>query len=622
MYRRSIQPSSTAFAAPAARVCEPTKLQTFAALSILFLVLTQPLSASAQTEALSRQIDLEADQLDVDLEGGSFRGEGVRLTSCGGCTAPWSVSARRVLLRPGGDIDLTGPILRLGRVPVLTLPWLRIRTGRRWGLLIPRIGTRSGGGFEIGTGVWGPLGARTDLAVRVAYLTKIIGVEIDVELRGPIGELRLTGLAAAEAVDGWDGRIVGHAAWRRRSLTIATDLSWTANAGLARTLAPTPEDEARQQEVSTVALIWANHSVQASIATSLLHDLDAVLAEEAHIPLTAIAADLLPVSVGPLWFGVDAMTSVLWSSGARERHWPGWRAVLEPRVALAGAAGPVAMRWTLASRHALWDGLEHGEATVARHLVVAGADLSLPLIKRSRVSGRMRRHSLEPAIRYRLALVDAFEVPPMLDLPIDPAAWPAAGHLLWVHLRASSRDIATGRGFRIDLAQRVGLPVVTGVSLSQRLQFSFEVAERLASLSFGGAIDEERVNMDEAWTRVRIGRDATHGLRLGWRWLDEDTRDPSEPGPYSVLPTVIPWTALVGGHALDATLWMTLVSGWRFETGLQIDVTRQEMIRLGGALRYAHRCGCLRAGVEAWYRAGRSWPDIVIAVDLAGLGSR
>jgi hypothetical protein len=66
---------------------------------------------------------------------------------------PISLGFREAEIELGGDVTATAPILRVGDTPVFGLPWLRLRSPDRPGLLLPRVGWRGDGGLVLGSGV-------------------------------------------------------------------------------------------------------------------------------------------------------------------------------------------------------------------------------------------------------------------------------------------------------------------------------------------------------------------------------------------------------------------------------------------------------------------------------------
>lgn len=579
----------------------------------------------------STYVTVAADRLELDLETGTARGEGLRLSACGTCAPPWTVTARRAVLRSNGDIDLVLPVLRLGRVPVFALPWLRAHTARRWGLLLPRLGARSGGGFEVGQGVWLPLGSRYELEVSAAYLTELVGAEVDVELSGDDVELRVLGQVGANGYGALvDGRLSYSSADRRRgsvshSTSVAAQLEWTLDPELARQLSTSVEEEARSYEVSSLAVIGATRHVQAALTTELLHGLAMRRPDFSYMPLTELSFDVFPVRLGPFWMSLRQSTRAMWAiaPGAGEL-WASWRTVLEPRLSGSFVLGPVATRVTAASVLSAWPRTIHDRSADNRGLVVAGVDLSVPLVKTSGRSGTRRRQLVEPAVRYRFVMVDTqlsdgLRFPPSSEL-FDPLTWPVAGNTLWLALRTASTSPRTGHGVRAELGQMLSFDGLAGSRVPPRLEGRIELDAGLAEVWLTVSLDERDWAVGEAWSRALIGHEDGHGVELDWRWLREGSNSQSGPDMRAVVPRLVPWGALVGGHTLGGRLWTTFGGVLQLEAEAWADLERRSLVVVGGGLSYSHRCGCLSAALRAWYRPWRQWPDVLVTVNLGGLG--
>jgi hypothetical protein len=107
-----------------------------------------------------------------------------------------------------------------------------------------------------------------------------------------------------------------------------------------------------------------------------------------------------------------------------------------------------------------------------------------------------------------------------------------------------------------------------------------------------------------------------------WRWLRDPATVASGPDPLALVPIVVPWGVITAGHTASLRLWATLRWGVRLEVEGAADLGRRSLIFGGGAISYRHRCGCLGAALRVIYRSGREWPDVMVAVDVGGLGTR
>lgn len=557
---------------------------------------------------------LSADRLDLDLEAGTVEAEGVRFSSCGGCVSPYTISARRASLRASGDLDLVGPVLRLGPVPVLWLPWLRLRTARRPGLLIPRLGWRSGVGLELGQDLWLPLGPRAELVVGASYLSGLAGAEVAASLGSDRWEIEARGQLGRE---GYGARLEGRGSARRGSTVVAAELDWTLAPELERRMAMDIAGEARTYERTALAVTSATHHVQTGLTTWLAHD----LAEGSDLGadqdwLWSLSLDLLPRRLGPFWVDVHGSTRVRAPFLGSGERWPAWRLLVRPRIDLPLSVGPLAGGWTLATFHAGLPNDPRGRRGASRHVVATGLDLSVPLIKDV---GGGRVHLLEPALRYRLVAVDTMSSPAAVEPSFDRWTWPLAGHTLWLGLRSVLREGTEGGGLTVVVGQVVGLPRLAGSAHDPRLRFSVRAGARLLELELEATLDERSWALGEALVRARVGDRGSRGIWVGWRWIGEAAKDLTGPDPEAVLPLLVPWPT-GGGQFIEGIAWTELGRGFRLEAGAAMDLASRSLIQGGGGLSYRHRCGCVSASAQGWYRAGRRWPEVWITLEVGGLG--
>ena len=597
----------------------------FTALLMGLLIALRPLAVTAEEagtpagephgiEAAAGRLTLEAERLEVDLEESRVTACGVRLTGCGACASPYSLTARRATLQGNGDVDLLGPILRIGRLPVFTIPWLRVRTGRRVGLLFPRLAWRSGGGFEVGEGVWIPLRSWGAMTVHASYLTDLVGAELATEVIGDGVDVRAT-VQLGRDVSG--ARVEGHLMARSGRLTASARLDWTLDPDVQRRFSWDLAEEARHYETTTLAVIHSTDSLQTSLSARLVHDLLSGRSSTDYHPLWSLGFDLLPYRIGPFWLSLHHSTQARSPLPAATDLWPSWRTVVRPRLASAFSLGPLAGRWSFTSVHTAWE--EHPELLVAggRNILATALDLSLPLIK-DLEGGRV--HLVEPQLLYRLTLFDSLtdEVGGGV-LSHEPWAWPIAGHALWMRLRSVLRDPETGRDLTVVIGQVVGFPRLAGAPLTPKLEVSARWRVALAELMLHAALDERSWSLSEILIRAKLGDSARIGISIGWRWLGASGEGLRGPDAEADLPVILPWYT-GSGQIIDGLLWTTLGGGFRVEGGGWYDVDRASLVRAGGGLSYRHRCGCLSASVHGWYRGGRRWPEVWVSLDFGGVG--
>lgn len=559
-------------------------------------------------ESTGGAITLESERLDIDLDEGCVSARGVRIWACGDCPAPFTVSARRAELEPDGDLDLVLPVLRIGRVPVLALPWVRLRTGRRAGLLLPRLGWRSGGGFEAGEGIWIPLGSRGELSVAAAYLTDLVGAEVSAELEAGRARVAATArLGRDVATANIDGRLAG----RRGGLSAAARLGWTLDPEAERRFSMSLADQTRAWEATTLAVSYTTMELQTALTARLVHDLSpAVSVADAYIPSWGLAFDLLPIRLGPFWLG--ARDSIELTTPFGGGSWPSWRAVFRPVLATAFALGPLSVRWSISSLHAAWEPGRDERYGSGRTAALTGLDVSIPLVKRL---GGGRLHTVTPMIRYRLSLADT-----MIDgqMSAEPWTWPIAGHLAWLGVRSEVREPGGAVGLEVEVGQVLGLPRIAGAPVAPRLEAWLRWQARLAGLETVFSLDEGTWSLGDALVRARIGDPLGLALMLVWRWLGDPATGQVGPDVAAEVPLMLPWFP-AGAQAVEGLFTTPLGGGFRLDLGAWLDVEAADFVQVGGSLRYRHRCGCLGASFGAWVRNGRRWPDVWLAVDIGGL---
>jgi hypothetical protein len=161
-----------------------------------------------------------------------------------------------------------------------------------------------------------------------------------------------------------------------------------------------------------------------------------------------------------------------------------------------------------------------------------------------------------------------------------------------------------------------------GVRAAPRFDVRLELEAALATVWLSLSVDERAGAIGEAWTRVRLGRDAGTGLAVEWRWIGGSQAWASGPDDLAAVPVVMPLDELAAGHSVSLQGWLSLPRGFRLEAEGAVDLERRALVSAGGAIAYRHRCGCLGAAVRVLQRTGREWPDVMVTADVGGLGAR
>ncbi|MBW2260351.1 MAG: hypothetical protein JRG91_00140 [Deltaproteobacteria bacterium] len=127
----------------------------------------------------------------VVVEHGRVTFENGEASLCACDPAPLGVSFCRLEADPGGDLLVRRGWLELGGRRVLPLPWFMLRTGRKVGLLPPRIGYVAHRGLLLGLGALFPLPREWDLVVHADWLA-LDGLGLGAALEAPAGRLAST----------------------------------------------------------------------------------------------------------------------------------------------------------------------------------------------------------------------------------------------------------------------------------------------------------------------------------------------------------------------------------------------------------------------------------------------
>ncbi|MBI5137049.1 MAG: LPS assembly protein LptD [Nitrospirae bacterium] len=221
----------------------------------------------------------------------------------------WSVTARAIRLRAGGNLVARGVIFRVRDVPVAYLPAFVFPTSnRQTGLLIPSLGTDTRTGMRLVQPFYWAIDPSRDLTV--AYnLRSRLGHGLDTEYRYMTaprsqGEAVLNGIR-----DRTDGNLKGEARWRHATLS-DTGWSWHADIRLVndrnyfRDIGEAAEE--RTQESLESNLFASRRTSHAALAVLLRKTTD--LADASgdtvqHLP--RLRAEAFDRRVGrlPVWYG-------------------------------------------------------------------------------------------------------------------------------------------------------------------------------------------------------------------------------------------------------------------------------------------------------------------------------
>jgi hypothetical protein len=515
-----------------------------------------------------------------------------RVAFCPCPEPPVSFGFQRALVAPPTDLVLEQPTFRVGSVPVAWLPYLWLRSRRRWGLLPPKLAWRAQDGFLAGLGGHAPLdGGDASLDLRAAgYLRG--GVELESRLstrrtttsvrfdhlgrsmliadaRGVVGPERGTALA-------WDVDVVRGAraasgpllleTAARRFDRVRVGSTWTKGVGLVGlTVAG---DARRGGALDTVGA--AGPGVHLGVggavgsvgtvheAASIVTRHDATLGA-----LSAIGHD------GHVSFdgrpGIFAVTGAVHSAALG--------VVEEARRTGAVAAG-IVTRAGLPLHRRFDDGVDHHvEPFIEAGGKLASADGALPWVHgdgrwihaaggvRSALGSYASRAGLGAALRGGV-VGSPTELHPVASARATADADAAALSADAVWFPSAPRHVAA--------VVRGRLGALDGVNVAPRL-----------TGAVGGDLASARVLNGGGWNATPVG------------WLDRD-------GWNAGASTSVPWTDwLATGADMD------------------VDITHADVLGVRGSAAYRHRCDCLALTAWGGYRRGRRGVDVLLTIDLS-----
>jgi hypothetical protein len=561
----------------------------------------------------------------VVVQDGALTLEDGTASLCACDPAPMGVSFCRLEADPDGDILVRKGWLELGGRRVLPLPWLLLRTGRKVGLLPPRIGYAAQRGFLLGLGVVLPLARRWDLVASADWLV-LDGLGLGAAIEAPSG--RLASSLVLDPVDegldaGWiAGSLHASSGLQHAGLVIDTPLVGR----LALGDMPGPQGAAGRQALQSLGVRllpgvgWLSVLGRVGMARGLEIE-EAPLARRPLLAATAtwmrspsLLLALHPVRLlGPAVpvlvraeVGYDQLLGLGASGGARLEHG-------SVGIALDG-------RW-LPGRvldlriHGGWYGslLRDGTGTLpALWLQEArgGAEASVSLLGPASPSGLAHRLDLVLTYRGTYRAASRGWSGELAALVPHPAPVHLAGLVLrnaLVRVRSEALAVSAGAW----LVPRSHRPALGLLSLG---------------LAIGGGPLRLDVHLDlpvQGWhpslARTLLSLAAPgFSLEAGHLYTD---------GGRATSLDVEAWLSTMRGHGLPAgrdaginaaLLGLVVPLGGGLAIGARIgfDVENGRPSWLQGSLTYAHPCRCLEVSLVALGRAGVPAPDVVLTLGL------
>ncbi len=560
----------------------------------------------------------------VVVQGGSVTFEDGRASLCACDPAPLAVSFCRLEADAAGDLLVRRGWLELGGRRVLPLPWLLLRTGRRVGLLPPRIGYAAGRGLLLGLGAVLPLPRQWDLAVHADWLA-LEGLGLGAALESPAGLLASS--LVLDPVDrgldsGWvAGSVHASRGLQHAGLVLDTPLIGRIALGDMEGAQGASSRQALQSLGVRLSPVpgWLSILGQVGMARGLEADVTQggrhVLATDGswmRSPSLVIA--LQPVRIlgpaVPLLLRGEIHYGQLLALGAAGGD----------RLEHSGVGIDLTGRW-LPGRvldlriHGGWHGslLRHGAGTrPALWLQEAsgGAEASLSLLGPSSPSGLA--HRLDLMLSYRGSYWAATGTWSGAAGAIVPLPVPA--HLCGLVLRNALVRVRAE-----TLAVSAGAWLLPRAGRSPRALLSFGLALGVGSLRLDSHLDLPAGRWRPSLTRTTLSlASAGFSIEVGHLFVD---------GSRATSLDVDAWMSTLLGPGLPAgrgpgidaaTLGLVLPLGGGLALGGRagLDLEHRAASWIEGSITYAHPCGCLKVRLVVLGRAGVAAPDVVLAFGL------
>lgn len=549
----------------------------------LVLELTHP-------ELVFRGAVLKAAEASVKEEGIFLRS--TQLSLCRWDPDSCVVSARAVVLHPGGDLDLYRPALSTQGHTFLALPFLRLRPASKPGFLPPHMAYDRLNGLVIGPAGALPLANDAVAQGFIAAATRG-GPHWSYGMAGPTGQLSVRGLS--------DGRgphpyLRAGASTSVYDLNLATqiDLPWDE---VAQTRLGQPMEQARRNHRSSaLASLPSGGSLMETQAAVFLSDSWAQ-----PRPLAATRLWLAP-SLAKASFIQPRLVAVIGATSQAPPHanLDGAFGSVEAGLGLAQLVGPVAFDVDIAGQSAATHRSSQSSSGASRSSLVASSRVSLPL---QRAFNGQLRHVVTPFASTTGSLSLARGEPWLA--PTGSLAGATLG--LDTSLRFAGQTIAgatIGQKWQLDprSSSRRFLRA-SGLLGPQQLRLHAgmvldETADRLSMGTVGLSVQKSSILL-----RSRIahyGRGSLEALH----------------NPLEDLPGTLP-----GGHAALASTTGLTVAQQEVQAPLGpfVELTgrcsatfwpRPSIDFVSYGLKLGPRSRCFEVSIDAWHRPNSAVPDL------------
>jgi hypothetical protein len=599
----------------------------FAWCGLVLAALARPASAEVPKAPSPRgrefRVDFSARHLDVDAELGELslsgdvevtvgryrlggqrvrlkrgpRGIGVEgggdIAFCSCDEPPVTLGYRSVTIAPPSDVLIERAVLRVGKVPLMWLPYLWLRSPDRVGVLFPSVEWRGEDGLLIGSGLHVPFdsnqGRPAERALDLAAGGYVLGgARVDARLLTPAS----TTFVRWDHRDGTALTLTAHAATSDRS---AAHWAYDVDASLGprgRRSLSSVEAAARRFDHAQVGV--ATHG-RAAFAFGVAADAEraAWLSDPLHMGPFALLSSGGSLG-GATSYLLDLGLSSSLRAGEGRRDNAENRGLQRLSLETAVTPGPLLLRL---------GGFEQGELlsapaqSVSQLRAGVGAQLSLPLVRRF----DSLIHSIAPELLGRF----------------ERRAWDGAAEN---RVRASGGLVtALGTGPR---GAAVRLRVAGGLAgeldrVEPMTEASLGMDSRLLGARVLG-VAQPNARSGELAGRLRLG--PRGGTSLTTYAEGRTDRSPAlAPGEArgDLMPSfqeqgMYDRAGLTSGAEVNIALASVLSVGG----GADVDALRGEMLAVRSFVRYRHACGCVALAAFASERRARGGLDAGVTLDL------
>jgi len=541
-------------------------------------------------------------------------------TACPHQPQGWHVTASHADIDADGDLDLTWPVLYVGDLPVLALPWIELRTERKPGLLAPRLGWSEPAGLIIGPAAWFPLGDEASLTLDVAGRTRQ-GAEAGATLSS--GRNSLSGRYIYDDPE-HRGMVQGEGGSSLPGGDVGARVEYATDGFLPAELAATMPDIARARLENRARVSLGREMVWVETDASLvgLRNEEDPWAGHVGQRLASLRMEIgpEPIASGPLLAGIGLSMrrfGTLYGDTmavSPEGYIPPLtRMAIQPRLDLGGFAGPFTIDASGGTRHVfyLMDGVDDlASESRDRHMVWAGLDIGLPLFR----NYASVRHEITPLLRVKAAPWTSEEALAVLD-DLDRFERGLAAE---VGVSQVLEPLNRSLQGRIDLFQRVLWPAFDEAAPLVSLEAAFDSSFLRGRGRVSMAEEEPLLSEGEADIGVTGLKYVMLNLRYLYLVRGESLLALEDMGAYDFLFGSI-LNAQGEIHYAGGDVEVPIAWGLRALGEVHAGISDEVLYGFGYGLGYGPKCGCADVALRAFHRYGRTEPDLWLTLDLKGI---